>query len=290
MLDVFFISMGEEGSELNWKRLQEFAPNAKQITNVKGIYQVHEACAKQSTTENFWVVDADAWIVDGFDFNFVPNTEVKHWDIPENECVLVWHSKNPVNELEYGYGGVKLFPRQPFLESRPWELDLSTTIGRASVSMPGVSCETRFNITPESSWIGAFRECAKLASLSMIKSRVNSAKRKERHELEELSIYIAKQEWDDEKKANYRKAQGMLIKEKYLKETDVFTYWQAIEQCSVRRFTWCTHGWFADNGKYVIDGARAGSKYGMRNSDDIDKLNLINDWSWLKKEFKNVNV
>jgi len=290
LLDVFFISMGEQGSEANWTRLLEFAPTAKHISNVKGIYQVHETCAKQSTTENFWVVDADAWIVDGFDFNFIPSAETGHWDIPENECVLVWNSKNVANELEYGYGGVKLFPRQPFLESRPWELDLSTTIGRASVNMSSISCETRFNVTPESAWIGAFRECAKLSSLSMIKSRVNSAKRKERNELEDLSIYIATQDWTDEKKANYRKAQGMLIKEKYLKETDIFTYWEAIEKCSERRFIWCTHGWFSNNGKYTIDGARSGSKYGMRNSDDIEKLNLINDWSWLKKEFKNVNV
>jgi hypothetical protein len=290
MLDVFFISMDEEGSEDNWNRLLEFVPNAKRVKNVQGIYQVHETCAKLSATENFWVVDADAWVVDDFDFKFIPNPKTLYWNIPENECVLVWPSRNPVNELVYGYGGVKLFPRKPFLEKRTWELDLSTTIGRASVAMPGISCETRFNVTPESAWIGAFRECAKLASLSMIKSRVAKAKRREQEELEELAKHVAEQEWDDDKKANYRKAQGMLIKEKYLNEVDIFTYWAEVEKCSERRFAWCTHGWFAENGKYVINGAIAGSAFGLKNSDDIELLNQINNWTWLKKEFKNVNV
>jgi hypothetical protein len=37
-------------------------------------------------------------------------------------------------------------------------------------------------------------------------------------------------------------------------------------------------------------GAQAGATFGLRHSDDPDTMNLINDWIWLKKEFKNVNV
>jgi hypothetical protein len=290
MLDIFFISMNEEGSEANWQRLLTFAPAAKRVDNVTGIYEVHKACAQLSTTENFYVVDADAWILDGFKFHWEPDANTLHWNIPETECVIVWPSHNPVNRLEYGYGGIKLFPRAPFLENKPWHIDLSTTIGRATISKEKVSCETRFNATPESAWVGAFRECAKLASLSLIKSRVRRATTLEQAELITLNEQIGNSTWDDSKKATYRKVQSMLIIDRYKLESDIFSYWSEIEECSSRRLTWCTTGWNQTNGKFVINGAQAGAKFGLQYSDEIDAMNQINNWAWLKKEFKNVNV
>jgi len=290
MLDVFFITMGEEGSEANWQRLLEFAPNAKRIDNVQGLYNVHKACAELSLTDNFYVVDADAWILDGFKFIWEPDPSTLYWNIPETECVLVWRSYNPINGLEYGYGGVKLFPRKPFLENRKWELDLSTTIGRSVVSKDQISCETRFNSTPESAWIGAFRECSKLSSLSMIKSRVRRSIVNQDKELTELSEYISRQDWIDSQKANYRKSRSVLIIDRYKLESDILSYWEEIEECSKRKLIWCVKGWDQPNGKYSILGAQAGAKFGLQFSDDIETMNLINDWTWLKKEFKNVNV
>lgn len=291
MLDVFFISMGEEGSEANWQRLLSFAPNAKRVDNVKGIYEVHKACAQLSTTKNFYVVDADAWILDGFKFHWEPDAKTLHWNIPETECVLVWPSRNPVNGLEYGYGGIKMFPREPFLESKPWDIDLSTTIGRATVSKEQVGCETRFNATPESAWIGAFRECAKLASLSIIKSRVRKAVRIKNAELEKLSEHISLQtEWTPEKRATYRKVQSVLIDDRYSQESNIYSYWAEIESSSSKRLTWASTGQEALNGKYAILGAQAGSNFGLQYSDNLTMLSKINDWDWLKEEFKNVNV
>jgi len=290
MLDVFFISMGEEGSEANWQRLLSFAPHAKRVDNVKGIYEVHKACAQLSTTTNFYVVDADAWVLDSFKFHWEPDADTLHWDIPETECVIVWPSCNPVNGLEYGYGGIKLFPRQPFLEDREWELDLSTTIASAVVTMSNVGCETRFNTTPESAWIGAFRECAKLASLSMIKSKLNKLKNQEKLDLEKIAEYVSCQDWNNDKKATYRKTQSIIVKARYLHDTDIFSHWAEIEKCSDRRLTWCTIGWNEHNGKYSILGARAGAKYGLKFSDEAKSMNMINDWDWLKKEFANVTV
>lgn len=290
MLDVFFISMGEEGSEANWQRLLTFAPAAKRVDNIKGIYEVHKVCASLSTTANFYVVDADAWVLDGFRFHWEPDANTLHWGIPESECVIVWKSINPVNGLEYGYGGIKLFPRQPFLENLKWDIDLSTTIGRATISMEQIGCETRFNTTPESAWLGAFRECAKLASLTMIKSRIRRSKKLEQSELITLAAHISNSTWDDTKKANYRKVQSMLIADRYKSEQDIFSYWQEIETCSFHRLVWCTQGWNNLNGNYTILGAQAGARFGLKNSDNLQTLNFINDWDLLKKEFKNVAI
>jgi hypothetical protein len=291
MLDVFFISMGEEGSEANWQRLLSFAPHAKRVDNITGIYNVHKACAQLSTTKNFYVVDADAWVLDGFKFHWEPDANAMHWDIPETECVLVWPSRNPVNGLEYGYGGIKMFPHEPFLENKPWDIDLSTTIGRATISKEQVGCETRFNATPEGTWIGAFRECAKLASLSMIKSRVRTAVRNRNAELAELAERVSLQtDKTAENRATYRRVQSMFIVERYSNESNIYSYWAEIEECSRRRLHWTTVGWEAHNGQCSILGAQAGSNFGLQYSDDLSMLDKINNWDWLKEEFKNVNV
>ena len=282
--------MGETGSEENWQRLLEFAPNAKRVKDVVGIFNAHRACAIQSTTENFWVVDADAWIVDDFDFAWEPDANVLHWGIPETQCINIWKSLNPVNKLEYGYGGVKLFPREPFVKKHSWEIDMSTSLADVTVSRDFISCETRFNCTPESAWLGAFRECAKLSSLSTIKLRIRKSIEKQEAELEKLLESANKLDYTDDGKANYLNVQRLLVMERYKKETSIFSYWHEIEANNINRLTWCTQGWEQPNGPYSIMGARAGTIFGLQNSDNLKELNLINDWKWLKEKFKNVNV
>ena len=290
MLDVFFLSMGEPGSEENWQRLLEFAPKAKRVKDVVGIFNAHRICATLSTTENFWVVDADAWIVDRFDFSWEPDVDVLHWGVPETQCINIWKSVNPVNSLSYGYGGVKMFPREPFVKTHNWSVDMSTSLVDVVISRDTISCETRFNVTPESAWIGAFRECAKLASLSMIKLRIRKSIEKQEKELEQLLETVDKLDFTDEGKVNYLNVKTLFIMERYKEETSIFNYWQEIENNNANRLTWCTHGWEKLNGQYSIMGARAGTIFGLQHSDDLTQLNLINDWKWLQKEFKNVNV
>ena len=290
MLDVFFLSMGEEGSEANWQRLLQFAPNAKRVTDVVGIFNAHRVCATLSTTENFWVVDADAWIVDGFDFNWEPDASIMHWGVPETECINIWKSLNPVNSLSYGYGGVKMFPREPFIKTHNWSVDMSTSLVDVVISRDNISCETRFNATPESAWIGAFRECAKLSSLSMIKLRIRKSLEKQEKELEKLLDTVNKSDFTDAGKINYLNVKTLFTMERYKEETSIFTYWQEIENNNANRLVWCTHGWEKLNGPYSIMGARAGTIFGLQHSDDLTMLDKINDWAWLKEEFKNVNV
>lgn len=290
MLDVFFISMGEEGSEANWQRLLEFVPNAKRVQNVVGIYNVHRTCALQSSTENFWVVDADAWVLDDFDFTWEPDTALTHWGVPESECVVIWPSINPVNDLIYGYGAVKVFSRRPFIDEHAWLIDMSTSLTDVVISKDIISCETRFNATPETAWIGAFRESAKLAALATIKIRIRKSIEKQTAELNAMAEFIEQQSITSDKKSNYRKVQTVLIMNRFKQESDIFSYWQEIETCSHRRLVWCTQGWDRLNGKYTILGAQAGATFGLKNSDNLNTLNLINNWDWLKKEFKNVVI
>jgi hypothetical protein len=288
MLDVFFISIGEPSAEDNFNRLLQFAPKAKRVKDVVGIYEVHKACAQLSATKNFYVVDADAWILDNFNFDFIPNPEIEHWSHKETNCVLIWNSINPVNELVYGYGGVKLFPKAPFLENRKWYLDLSTTIGSAAVSMNEISCQTRFNTTPELAWIAGFRECAKLSSLNSTVGRWNRLVKEQADKLEDLEKYIQKQtNWTDEQKTRYRRGQKAIITDSYKETTNLYRYFGEIDINTQRYSKWTRIGWHNPNGNYTICGSQAGVKFGLKNAHNPIEMQKINDWDWLKKEFAN---
>jgi hypothetical protein len=154
--DVVFISYNEPNAEANWYRLLEVFPDAKRVKNVKGIFEAHKRAAEVATTDMFYVVDGDAEIIDSWKFDYKPN-------VFDMDCVHLWTSLNPVNDLEYGYGGVKLFPRNMLLEATTWRVDLTTGLGKLKFH-DKVSNVTGFNTDPFGTWRSAFRECAKLSS------------------------------------------------------------------------------------------------------------------------------
>ena len=73
MYDVIFISYNEIQADVNWNKLKMKIPYAMRIHGIKGIHQAHIEAAKKAFTPMIWIVDADACIVDEFDFSYVPN-------------------------------------------------------------------------------------------------------------------------------------------------------------------------------------------------------------------------
>ena len=157
MYDIVFISYNEPNAEENWQALKFKFPTAKRVDGVTGIHQAHIAAAKKCFTKMFWVVDGDAILFDGFNFDYV----VDDWN---SETVHVWHSLNPINDLVYGYGGIKLLPRRMTIKMDTTKLDMTTSISKNFKVVPEISNITAFNTDPFSTWRSAFRECAKLAS------------------------------------------------------------------------------------------------------------------------------
>lgn len=155
-LDVIFISYDEPNADANWQRVLDRVPFAQRVHGVTGIFEAHKAAAKLAQTDMFWVVDGDAELLDTWTFNYQPS-------IFNRDCVHVWRSRNPINDLEYGYGGVKLFPKHLLDQATSWNLDLTTGLGKLKV-MNTVSNMTAFNTDEFSTWRSAFRECAKLAA------------------------------------------------------------------------------------------------------------------------------
>ena len=157
MYDIVFISYDESSADANYTALKTRFPMTKRVHGVKGIHQAHIKAAKKCFTKMFWIVDADAIIMDDFNFDYVvPNHQLDH--------VHVWRSQNPVNDLVYGYGGVKLFPRQMTIDMDTSKADMTTSISPHFIAVEEIANITAFNTDAFSAWRSAFRECAKLSS------------------------------------------------------------------------------------------------------------------------------
>lgn len=165
MYDIIFISYYEPNAEENFKNLHDrfnevgvFGDRVKWVKNVKGIHNAHVEAAKLSDTSYFYVVDGDAVILDSFDFSHTTK---------EKDTVHVYRAVNPINDLTYGYGGVKLLPTRITKNMDTTTNDMTTSLSTNFKVMNEISNITSFNTDPFNAWKGAFRECTKLSSKSI---------------------------------------------------------------------------------------------------------------------------
>lgn len=173
--DIVFISYQEPNAEENYADLIKRFPNAKRVHGVKGIHQAHITAAEIASTTMFWAVDGDAKIDDDFTFGH----KISRW---EKDIVHVWRSQNPINQLIYGYGGVKLLPTSLTRRMDITKPDMTTSISEQFKAMEMVSNVTAFNTDPFNTWKSAFRECVKLSSRTI-------ARQFEEETLERLEIW-----------------------------------------------------------------------------------------------------
>lgn len=152
--DVVFLSYDEPLAEEHWERLKKRFPYAQRVHGVKGILRAHKECAKLARTDYFFVVDGDAYVLDSFNFDDVPS------ELSE-DFFYMWSSRNAINDLTYGNGGVKLLPKMLFDYIEDYGLDMFITLPHKNI--PEVASLSRFNATPFYSWRAGFRECAQLA-------------------------------------------------------------------------------------------------------------------------------
>ena len=222
LFDVVFLSYKEPFAEKNYVTLQDKLrtshPELKLIwiKDVEGIFNAHKEGAKRVQSKMFWVVDADAQIHEDFNFDYIP-------DVYDEEVVHVWSSENPITKDKYGYGGVKLFPTHLVRESTSWGLDFTTGLSKRFRAVETVSCITKFNTDPFSTWRSAFRECVKLTLNDDAES------------LDRLNKWLN-----------------------------------------------------APGGEYVeeaIKGAQEGNQFALEHKNDLESLNKINDFKWLKGKY-----
>lgn len=152
MYDVFFLSYDEPLAERHWDILKSKHPVSRRVNGINGIQLAHKRCAELSRTSHFFVIDADNEVID----ESVLTYKLPEWD---KEYVHLWYAKNPVNDLSYGWGGIKLFPKSLFKDEK-MKLDMTTSFPLKI--MATVGSITHFNVSQFESWRSAFREAVKL--------------------------------------------------------------------------------------------------------------------------------
>lgn len=173
MTDIFFLSYMESNADSNWEKLRARFPCAQRLHGIRGVKNAHQKIAEAARSSFFFVVDGDNDILD--DFNFVPP------ESPQQNTLYVWRALNPINELCYGFGGIKLYNKWLLLENQQSSsVDVATSIAPIYVPVPTIASTTRFNPTALESWRGAFREAAKL-TLNTLKHPGDSASRARLH-------------------------------------------------------------------------------------------------------------
>ena len=110
--DVIFISNGEPMAEDNWQNLKQLCPRAKHSQGVQGREAAYKAAAAMSETPWFFAVFAKTEVLSDFKFDFQPDRlqAPKHY---------IFHSRNPLNGLEYGAMNINLYNRQLVLDTVP---------------------------------------------------------------------------------------------------------------------------------------------------------------------------
>jgi len=152
--DIFFISYQESNAEDNFKMLQDRFPRAQHVHGIKGIHNAHMRCAELSKTSMFYTVDADTVVDNSFAFDYRPPDY-------DRQYLHLWHSRNPVNDLSYGWGAIKLWPTRLVREFQSNWLDFTTTVGNIKI-IPDVVATSNYNCDKLSTWRSGFRESVKL--------------------------------------------------------------------------------------------------------------------------------
>lgn len=159
-LDIFFVSYDELNADVNWENLLSLHGSAKRIHGVTGFDKAYKICAKSSTTQRFVIVDGDNWAnPDVFDYQLN--------DLDFEDVCYSFKSRNVINGLEYGNGGIKVWDKTTLLASNTHEKSNSTDFcwNIRYYQLDHVASTTVQNGTPYQAWRSGYREGIKMTQV-----------------------------------------------------------------------------------------------------------------------------
>jgi hypothetical protein len=222
MQDIFFISFQESNAEINWQRLIEFHPQAKRIHGVQGIDRVHVLCDSLATTDRFWTVDGDNWLLQPLEYN----------DVIKND-LLMFMAQDPILDIPTPLGAVKLWTKNKIINPNLDRADFTLNATANKKLIDTVYSVTAYNTTPYDAWRAAFRHSVKLDSV-IFRSRPN-AKNIDQY----LQQWASMQTLDNGSNNAHWCYQGYLDATEYVKEYDN----NLIELNKINNYAWL-HSYF----------------------------------------------
>ncbi len=192
--DIIYLSYDEPNAEKNYADLCRKIPWAKRVHGVKGSDSAHKACARLSETDRFVTVDGDNIVDSKF---FTQELDLSQHNELER-CVISWTGKNHINNLMYGNGGLKCWPREYVLNMRTHEnADPNNPHAQVDfcwdveyIQMNSCYSEIFNNATPQQAWRAGFREGVKMALDRGVKPSIEAFKKNHWKNLHRLYIWL----------------------------------------------------------------------------------------------------
>ena len=157
LLDIVFLSNGEDKADMHYERLtsiaSKFSNRVVRVDGVNGRANAYHAAANASNTPWFFTVFAKLEMNNKFDFTWQPDRlqARKHY---------IFTATNPVNNLEYGHQALIVYNKKLTLANPGIGLDFTLDDLHEVVNInSGIA---RYNTDPYSTWRTAFREVIKL--------------------------------------------------------------------------------------------------------------------------------
>lgn len=148
--DIFFISFDETNAEANWKRLLQLHPHAKRLHAVGSISEAHVLCDQLASTECFWTIDGDNWLISALPAGAVPVA-----DLTFAQAI------DPIDETISTMGAIKLWKKGSFINTDMSRGDFCRYATQTTHSAQDVLSIHRYNATPYETWRKSFRHMAK---------------------------------------------------------------------------------------------------------------------------------
>lgn len=161
-MEKYFLSYDDPNLEYNFNVAKSKIQDLHLLKTTLGIADSHRLCADNSFTNLFMVIDSDALLLDTFNLYSVYEA------IDDYDRMYIFSAKNPINDLEYGHGAIKVFNKKFFTNNEV--IDFSTSFFGKIHHIKQTLNIHRFNSSPFHTWRTAFRECVKL-SAGTIKNR-----------------------------------------------------------------------------------------------------------------------
>jgi hypothetical protein len=159
-LDCVYLTYDEPNKEETWVKIKNMVPWATRVDGVKGSDAAHKAAADASNTDRFVLIDGDN----------IPDPRFFNLTLEVDEvCAYRWRSKNHINGLMYGNGGLSVWSKQFVQDMRTHEAsdgsaenDVEFCFYPNYYAMHDCYSTTYPNATPFQAWRAGFREGVKM--------------------------------------------------------------------------------------------------------------------------------
>lgn len=178
------MSYDEPNADKHWALLQEMVPWAKRVHGIKGFDAVHRRCGELSETPYLITIDADTTVYPEF-----LELEV---ELPMRGANnLCWSSRNKVNHLAYGNGGIKLWDKKFISNMACHELGKGVDFcwSEGYLSLNEVYSDVHITGSPLQSYRSGFREGVKLSTDQGVRIKNNQWEKVRPWNLRALAIW-----------------------------------------------------------------------------------------------------